>query len=270
MVTALTLCGTFQFRRTSVALPMMQKCNIWRIGCSICLTACRSTPVQLKAGLQLSKLRFPSQRQLQDQPEEDRFASLEEAVRSEIDTLAEEVRCQKQTLETSLETELGNCLAGQNSLLSADEETRKRWFAVEDSVKQGFGSLAGRLNAAESSVSSLQENDVQRELVFADFKSKCEAKMAATDEAQRRVQQAHASLEGQMSKDHDRLLVLENILAQLKETVRAQNDSISRCVQQLASLKSCFAAAFTNCFEVVRKHFNVSFSSFRCFPCFAN
>ena len=87
---------------------------------------------------------------LQDQPDEDRVAALEEAVKGELDTLAEEIRCQRLPLKTNLETKLGNCLTDHKSLLSAHEDRRKRLFAVEESVKQGLGSLDGQFERRQT------------------------------------------------------------------------------------------------------------------------
>ena len=48
-----------------------------------------------------------------------------------------------------------------------------------------------------------------------DFNSKCDSRLATSEEARKRLQGAHVALESQVSKEHDRLLVLENTVTQL-------------------------------------------------------
>ena len=76
-----------------------------------------------------------------------------------------------------------------------------------------------------------------------DFCSKCDARMAAVEvwleDAHTCRQGAHVILEAHVCNDYDRLLALENTVAQLKETVRSHGGNISHWTE----CSGCFVSA---------------------------
>ena len=161
---------------------------------------------------------------------DERLNAMEDAFRSEIDHLTEEMRTQKQFLETSLENELGNCIASQNSLLAAQDHADKRLTSLENGVKESYDFLNDRTTSCEKQCQTTADS-------VSELSSRFEARLATLEEAQKKALSSQIALHAQADKDHDRLVGIEKAITQLRETVDHQRTVIAGYSAQTSALR---------------------------------